>query len=47
MPLHVAHEAMPAARPVQFTVLAYKNIGLEIKTEKEEQEEQYEDVLEY
>ena len=41
----VAHEAHPAARPVQFKVLTDKGIGPEIEPEKEEQEEQYEDVL--
>ena len=35
-----------AARPVQPNVLADKGIGSEIEPEKEEQEEQYEDVLE-
>ena len=41
----VAHEAPPAARPVQDKVLADKGIGPEIELEKEEQDEQYEDVL--
>ena len=42
----VAHEAPLAARPVQPNVLEDKGIGSEIEPEKEEQEEQYEDVLE-
>ena len=42
----VAHEAHPAARPVQPKILSDKGIGPEIEPEKEEQEEQYEDVLE-
>ena len=42
----VAHEAPLAARPVQPTVFADKGIGSEIEPDKEEQEEQYEDVLE-
>ena len=42
----VAHEALLAARPLQPNVLADKGIGSEIEPEKEEQEEQYEDVLE-
>ena len=41
----VAHEAHPVARPVQPKVLADKGIGPEIELEKEEQQEQYEDVL--
>ena len=41
----VAHEAPLAARPVQPRVLADKGIGPEIEPKKEEQEEQYEDVL--
>ena len=40
----VAHEAPPAARPVQDEVWTDKGINPEI-AEKEEQEEQYEDVL--
>ena len=42
----VAHEAPLAALPVQPKVLADKGIGSEIEPEKEEQEEQYEDLLE-
>ena len=42
----VAHDAPLAARPVQPKVLADKGIGSEIEPENEEQEEQYEDVLE-
>ena len=42
----VAHEAPLAARPMQTKVLADKVIGSEIEHDKEEQEEQYEDVLE-
>ena len=42
----VAYEAHPAARPVQPKVLTDNNIGPEIEPEKEEQEEQYDDVLE-
>ena len=41
----VAHEAPLGARPVQPKFLADKNIRSEIEPEKEEQEEQYEDVL--
>ena len=41
----VAHEAPLAARLVQPNVLADKEIGSEIEPEKEEQEKQYEDVL--
>ena len=42
----VANEAPLAARPVQQMFLADKGIGSEIEPEKEEQDEQYEDVLE-
>ena len=42
----IAHEAPLAARPVQPKILADKGIGSEIEPETEEQEEQYEDVLE-
>ena len=42
----VAHEAPLAAQPVQQKVLADKGIKSEIEPEKEEQEEQYEYVLE-
>ena len=42
----VSHEAAFAARPVQPNVLADKGIGSEIEQEKEEQEEQYDDVME-
>ena len=42
----VAHEAHPAALPVQPKVLTDKGIGPKIEPEKEEQEEQYEDALE-
>ena len=42
----VAHEAPPAARPVQPKVLADKGIGSYNEPEKEEQKKQYEDVLE-
>ena len=41
----VAHEAPLADRPVEPKVLADKGIGSEIESEKDEQEEQYEDVL--
>ena len=41
----LAHEAPLAARPVQPNVLADKGIGSEIEPDKEEQEKQYEDVL--
>ena len=44
--LQIAIETSPAARTVQPKVLADKCIGLEIKTEEEEQNEQYENVLE-
>ena len=40
-----AHEAPLAARPVQPKVIADKGIGSEIEPETQEQEEQYEDVL--
>ena len=46
MPPQVAFEAPPAALPVQPKVLTDKGIGLEIEPEENEQEEQYEDVLE-
>ena len=42
----VAHKAPLAARPVQPNVLADKGVGSEIKPEKEDQKEQYEDLLE-
>ena len=42
----VAHKEPLAALPVQLKVLADKGIGSEIEPEKEEQEEQYEYVLE-
>ena len=45
IPLQVALEAPPAARPVQPKVLADKDIGLEIEPEEDEQKEQYEVVL--
>ena len=41
----VVHETPLAARPVQPNGLADKGIGSEIEPDKEEQEEQYEDVL--
>ena len=41
----VAHEAPSAARPVQPKMFADKGIGPEIEREREEQEEQYENVL--
>ena len=46
IPLQVALEAPPAARPVQPKILADKVIGLEIEPEKEKQKGQYDDVLE-
>ena len=42
----VAFEAPPAALPVKPKVLADKYIGPEIEPDKQEQEDQYEDVLE-
>ena len=42
----VAQEALLAARPVQPKILADKGIGSEIEPDKEEQKEQYENVLE-
>ena len=42
----VSHEAPLTAQPVQATILADKDVGSEIEPDKEEQEEQYEDVLE-
>ena len=42
----VAHEAPLAARLVQPNVLADKNIGSEIEPEKDEQNEQFGNVLE-
>ena len=45
IPLQVALEEPPEARPVQRKVLADKGIEPDIEPEKEEQNEQYEDVL--
>ena len=46
IPLQVAFEEPPAARPVQPKVLADKGIGPEIEPEENEQNEKYEHVLE-
>ena len=45
IPPQVALEAAPAARPVQPKILTDKGIGLEIEPKEEEQEGQYEEVL--
>ena len=42
---HLAHEAPLATRPVQPNVLADKGIRSEFEPEREEQDKQYEDVL--